>query len=140
MYRLIYKSRCAGTVDWNLVNQIIESSEAHNQDDRVTGVLLATKSHFLQVIEGGFEEINNLFLRIARDPRHEDVQLVSFTCVESRLFGGWAMHGIGIFDFNDELSKALMKKWGEEDNGVRFPVQEWQALALISDIKASSAE
>ena len=70
MYRLIYKSRCTGAVDWNLVNQIIESSEAHNQDDRVTGVLLATKSHFLQVIEGGFEEINNLFLRIARDPRH----------------------------------------------------------------------
>ncbi|MFC1696341.1 hypothetical protein ACFL1C_09535 [Pseudomonadota bacterium] len=59
--------------------------------------------------------------------------------MESRLFGEWAMHGIGIFDFNDELSKALMKKWGEEDNGVRFPVQEWQALALISDIKASSA-
>ncbi|MBT8053426.1 MAG: BLUF domain-containing protein [Xanthomonadales bacterium] len=140
MYRLIYKSKCKGTVDWRLVDQIIGSSEAHNQNDRVTGVLLATKSHFLQVIEGGFEEINDLFLRIARDPRHEEVQLVGFTCVESRLFGGWAMHGIGIFDFNEDLSAALISKWGEESGGVRFPVQEWQALALINDIRSSGPE
>jgi len=139
MYRLIYKSRCNGNVDWDLVNEIIGSSETHNKDDSITGVLLATDSHFLQVIEGGFEEINQLFLRIARDPRHKDMQLVSFTCVESRLFGGWAMHGIGIFDFNDQLSGALIEKWGGENGGVRFPVQEWQALALINDVRASQA-
>jgi hypothetical protein len=137
MYRLIYKSHCNGTVDWSLVNEIIRSSEIHNKDDSITGVLLATESHFLQVIEGEFEEINSLFLRIARDSRHEDLQLISFSCVESRLFGDWAMHGIGIFDFNAELSAALIQKWGEEDGGVCFPVQEWQALALINDIRAS---
>jgi hypothetical protein len=137
MYRLIYKSRCTGTVDWGLVDEIIGSSETHNKDDSITGVLLATGSHFLQVIEGEFEEINRLFLRIARDSRHEDVQLVSFNCVESRLFGDWVMHGIGLFDFNAELSQALIEKWGEEDGGVRFPLQEWQTLALISDIRAS---
>lgn len=136
MYRLIYKSRCKKTVDWELINEIIGSSESHNKDDSITGVLLASESHFLQVIEGGFEEINHLFLRIARDPRHEDVQLISFNCVESRLFGGWAMHGIGIFDFNAELSGTLVDKWGEEGSGVRFPLQEWQALALINDIRA----
>jgi hypothetical protein len=92
MYRLIYKSRCDGTVDWSRVNGIIGSSETHNRDDRITGVLLATPSHFLQIIEGKFEEINHLFLRIARDSRHEGLQLISFSCVESRLLGDWAMH------------------------------------------------
>lgn len=135
MYRLIYKSRCKKTVDWELINEIIGSSESHNKDDSITGMLLASESHFLQVIEGGFEEINHLFLRIARDSRHDDVQLISFNCVESRLFGGWAMHGIGIFDFNAELSRTLVDKWGEEGGGVRFPLQEWEALALINDIR-----
>ncbi len=135
MYRLIYKSRSIGPVDWELVNQIISSSEAQNSQDNITGVLLATDSHFLQVIEGEFEELNNLFMRIARDTQHDNVQLISFACIESRLFGGWVMHGIGLFDFNAELSQQLIDKWGEEDGGVRFPVQEWQALALINDIR-----
>ena len=137
MYRLIYKSRCNSTVDWNLVHEIIGSSEVHNRDDSITGVLLATKTHFLQVIEGEFEEINHLFLRIARDSRHEEVQLISFDCIESRLFGDWAMHGIGIFDFNAERSASLIEKWGGKDGSVCFPVQAWQALALIHDIRAS---
>ena len=137
MYQLIYKSRCTGAVNWSLVNEIISSSETHNKDDSITGVLLATKSHFLQVIEGDFEAINQLFLRITRDSRHEDIQLISFGCVEAPLFGNWAMHGIGIFDINTELSAALIEKWGEEDGSVRFPVQAWQALALIHDIRAS---
>ena len=139
MHRLIYKSRCIGTVGWDLVNEIIGSSEAQNTQDNITGVLLATESHFLQVIEGEFEEINNLFLRIARDAKHDKVQLISFACIESRLFGGWAMHGVGIFDFNAELSQQLIHKWGEEEGGVRFPVQEWQALALINDIRIAQS-
>jgi hypothetical protein len=137
MYRLIYKSRCTGAVNWSLVNEIISSSETRNKDDSITGVLLATRNRFLQVIEGEFEAINQLFLRIARDSRHEDIQLISFDCVEERLFGNWAMHGIGIFDFNTELSAALIERWGEEDGSVCFPVQAWQALALIHDIRAS---
>jgi len=135
MYRLIYKSRSDREIDWDLVNQIISSSEAHNAQEGITGILLATKTHFLQVIEGDFEEINKVFLRIARDPRHEDVQLISFDCVESRLFGGWAMHGIGIFDFNRELIAQLIEQYGEEGGSVRFPTEDWKVLGLISDLR-----
>lgn len=135
MYRLIYKSRANQLIDWEFVKTLIGKSESKNQQVGITGVLLATRTHFLQVIEGDFDEINQLFMHIARDPRHEEIQLVSFTCVESRLFGGWAMHAIGVFDFNQELTNDLIKQYGEEEGSVKFPVEDWKVLALISDLR-----
>lgn len=135
MYRLIYKSRANRQIDWNLVRDIINKSEEKNPDAGITGVLLATATHFLQVLEGSFDEVNELFIRIVRDPRHDQIQLIAFDCAESRLFGGWAMHGIGVFDFNRELIDDLIRQYGEEEGGVRLPVEDWKVLALISDLR-----
>jgi hypothetical protein len=51
------------------------------------------------------------------------------------LYGGWAMHGVGVFDFNQELVEDLIGQYGEEEGGVRFPVEDWKVLALISDLR-----
>ena len=135
MYRLIYKSRSSQPIDWDFVHELVGTSESKNEERGITGVLLATRTHFLQVLEGDFDAVNRLYLRIARDPRHDEVQLVAFGCVESRLFGGWSMHAIGIFDFNEELQRDLVDQYGEEDGGLRFPVEDWKVLALISDLR-----
>ena len=45
------------------------------------------------------------------------------------------MRGVGTFDFNLPIEDELKRKYGEEENGVRFPLEEWQALAMINDIK-----
>ena len=135
MYRLIYKSRANEKIDWEMVRKLIKKSEENNEEAGVTGVLLATETHFLQVLEGGFDEVNELFMHIVRDPRHDRVQLIAFDCVESRLYGGWAMHGVGVFDFNQELTDDLIAQYGEEEGGVRFPVEDWKVLALISDLR-----
>ena len=135
MYRLIYKSRAKQRIDWETVRKLIRKSEENNEDAGITGVLLATETHFLQVLEGSFDQVNELFMRIVRDTRHDQVQLIAFDCVESRLFGGWAMHGVGIFDFNQELVDDLIAQYGEEDGSVRFPVEDWKVLALISDLR-----
>jgi hypothetical protein len=135
MYRLIYKSRSKTPVDWDLVNSILETSQKQNTEIDISGVLVATRSHFLQVLEGSFEAVNDLYYKIARDPRHERVQLVSFTCTERRIFNRWEMHGIGVFNFNRELSRQLKRSFGEEDGEVRFPTEEWEALSLINEIR-----
>jgi hypothetical protein len=135
MYRLIYKSRANQRIDWEFVNELFARSEVNNQETGITGVLLATDTHFLQVLEGSFEDVNDLFMRIVRDPRHDNIQLIAFGCVDSRLFGGWAMHGVGIFDFNSDLIADLIDHYGEEEGSVRFPVEDWKALALISDLR-----
>jgi hypothetical protein len=135
MYRLIYKSRANQRINWELVNELIAGSEESNRDAGITGVLLATETHFLQVLEGSFDDVNDLFMHIVRDPRHEKIQLIAFDCVESRLFGGWAMHGVGIFNFNRQVIDDLISHYGEEEGSVRFPVEDWKVLALISDLR-----
>lgn len=111
------------------------SSEARNEQSGITGVLLASETHFLQALEGKFEDVNALFRRIFRDDRHEELTLISFSVIDARLFRGWGMLSIGTFNLNQEIESELVEKYGEEDGGIRFPLEEWAALSLINDIK-----
>jgi hypothetical protein len=135
MYRLLYKSRSVQPLNWAIVRSITSVSEKRNEGCGVTGVLLASRTHFLQAIEGNFEDVNAVFRRIARDQRHKELSMIAFSVIDARLFGGWGMRGVGAFDFNLQIETELKQKYGEEDGGIRFPFEEWQALAMINDIK-----
>jgi hypothetical protein len=135
MYRIIYKSRSVQPLNWDIVRDITSKSESNNESCGVTGVLLASSSHFLQALEGNFESINSIFRRIAKDERHCDLSIISFSVVDARLFGSWGMRGIGAFDFNRKIEGELKNKYGEEEGGIHFPLEEWQVLAMINDIK-----
>jgi hypothetical protein len=135
MYRIIYKSRSVQPLDWDIVRDITKKSESNNESCGVTGVLLASRSHFLQALEGNFESVNSVFRRIVRDERHCDLSIIGFSVVDARLFGSWGMRGIGVFDFNRKIEDDLKEKYGEEEQGIRFPLEEWLALAMINDIK-----
>ncbi|MDH3991473.1 MAG: BLUF domain-containing protein [Gammaproteobacteria bacterium] len=135
MYRMIYRSRSVEPLNWDIVRSITSVSERNNAESGVTGVLLASRSHFMQTIEGNFEDVNATFRRICRDDRHTDLSIVGFSIIDARLFGGWGMRGIGAFDFNKQIEEELKDKYGEEEGGIRFPLEEWQALAMINDIK-----
>ena len=135
MYRMIYKSRSVEPLNWDIVRSITSVSERNNQACGVTGVLLASRSHFMQAVEGNFEDVNAVFRRICRDDRHVELSIIGFTVIDARLFGGWGMRGIGAFDFNQQIEQQMKEKYGEEDGGMRFPLEEWQALGMINDIK-----
>jgi hypothetical protein len=121
LHSIIYKSRCKGVADLELVNSILAKSTRNNSANGISGVLIATKTYFLQVLEGEFEAVNETFERISRDTRHDKIQLISFVAIEERRFSEWAMHGIGLFDLNHELAIELCKKFGEESGNVRLP-------------------
>jgi hypothetical protein len=118
---IIYKSRSKDVADLDLVNSILASSTRNNDANGITGVLVATKTHFLQVLEGEFEALNTTFERISSDTHHDKIQLISFTEIEERKFGEWAMHGIGLFDLNHELAVKLCQRFGEENGDIRLP-------------------
>ena len=132
LYSLIYKSRCKGVANWDLVNSILASSSRNNPDNEITGVLVATETHFLQLIEGEYELLNATFERIARDARHDTVQLISFNQTEKRQFADWAMHGIGLFDLNQELISRLCLRFGEDNGSVRLPSTRQEVLDLLN--------
>ena len=45
------------------------------------------------------------------------------------------MKGFGLFDLNLELEERLKEEYGEEDGGIKFPIEEWSSLSLMHDIK-----
>jgi len=121
LHSIMYKSRCKGVADLEMVNSILAKSTRNNAANGITGVLIATETHFLQVLEGEFESLNETFERISRDTRHDKIRLISFAEIEERRYSEWAMHGIGLFDLNHELAVELRNKFGEEDGNVRLP-------------------
>lgn len=127
---MVYKSRCKEVANWQMVESILASSSHNNPKNGITGVLIATETHFLQVLEGEFEALNETFEKISRDSRHDKVQLISFTDIEERKFGIWAMHGIGLFELNRELEIRLCEKFGEDNGVVRLPT----TINLVTDM------
>ena len=133
---LIYKSRCKGLANWDLVESILHSSTRNNPANGITGVLVVTQTHFLQVLEGPFESLNATFEKIARDTRHEGTQLISFTEIKERKFADWAMHGIGLFDLNQELQSSLCLKFGEDEGNIRLPSTAHEVMDLLNILLA----
>jgi len=134
MYRLIYKSESVSPMNWKTVGPILTASTRNNDRAGLTGVLLVGKRHFLQVLEGDYEDVNRTFERIVHDPRHRRVRIVSFEIAETRLFEQWLMRGVGVFEFDPPISRSLIRKYGEEDGEIRFPETGWKALSLVQDI------
>lgn len=129
---LIYKSRCKDKADLDLVNSILVSSTRNNPDNDITGVLVATETHFLQVLEGAFDTVNATFQRITRDERHDTVQIISFTAINERQFADWAMHGIGLFDLNRELKSRFCTMFGEDNGDFRLPSTAQGVMDLLN--------
>lgn len=142
MYRVIYKSKAHNSINWTLVEDILHRSEKNNKKNKIGGILLASNTHFLQVLEGTYEAVNATFMRIARDNRHWGIELIAFHPIDAVLFEGWGMRGIGVFDINDDLAQMLKNKYGEIkgelESEVNFPLEEWKAMALIHDLKMVS--
>ena len=130
----MYKSRCKSAANFDLIESILESSTKNNPKNAITGVLVATETHFLQVLEGEFRALNATLERISRDSRHHKIQLISFGEIEERRFGIWGMHGIGLFDLNQELAAKLCSRFGEENGNVCFPSTELEVLDLLDMI------
>ena len=70
---------------------ILRQCQANNPAHGITGVLCYSDDIFLQVLEGGRSAVNRLYNSIVADPRHTDVELLSYQQISERRFAGWSM-------------------------------------------------
>jgi Sensors of blue-light using FAD len=88
--RLIYAS------EWNAalpvdIAELMGKSRSRNARMGVTGLLIFDGEYFVQAIEGTRSAVTDTYNRIARDPRHHKLHLVSCTDAVRRLFPNWSM-------------------------------------------------
>ncbi|KQM88584.1 activator of photopigment and puc with BLUF domain protein [Sphingomonas sp. Leaf23] len=90
MLQLIYVStaRSGSTID---VDQILAVSQRNNRRDGITGLLHHRGRRFLQALEGAPDMVEKTYARIAADPRHFAIVILSRREVAAREFGDWAM-------------------------------------------------
>jgi hypothetical protein len=95
------------------IEQILASSRQNNARIGVTGALLFNRGCFAQALEGPRDAIERLYEKIACDPRHDDVRILSFGFVETRSFPDWSMAYAGRIENDDASFAALTVAPGE---------------------------
>jgi hypothetical protein len=89
-YRLAYMSTSSPWTRPDLL-ALLRAARTKNAALGVTGVLLHRQGRFVQLLEGGSEEVQALYATIRADPRHRDVTLVWDDQGDTRWFADWWM-------------------------------------------------
>ncbi len=87
--RLAYISRPAVKLSHTEIPRIVSVSRSRNTVEDITGILLYTGLHFVQVIEGQPLQVGNLWTKIGDDPRHHDVIVIVDERDNGRWFSDW---------------------------------------------------
>jgi len=137
LVRLMYASRAAAGLDNEEMTAILRQSRVANARDGLTGALcMCQAGHlFIQVLEGGREAVSRRYNRIACDPRHSDVTLLSFEEIGERRFAGWAMGRVDM----QRLNPALLLKYSETATLDPWAVSGRATTAMFEEMIATAA-
>ncbi len=135
LVRLLYASRAVKVFDQEELTAILRKSRSANPDLGITGVLCFSQGIFLQVLEGGRRAVNELYNRIAADPRHTQVELMRYEEIDERSFAGWAMGQVDMA----RLNPALALKYSERSTLDPFSVSGKVSMALFEELVATAS-
>lgn len=94
LHRIIYFSEIAIPDEDDLetqLNRILNSASRRNARLGVTGALIVTNKHFIQVLEGGRRQLSYLVTLIGGDTRHKNFTLAQFVPADMRIFMQWRL-------------------------------------------------
>jgi diguanylate cyclase (GGDEF)-like protein/PAS domain S-box-containing protein len=91
LYFLLYISQATPAMNEQVLEQIVNVSHENNSPVGLTGCLLYQDGYFMQLLEGGREEVLELMERVKLDPRHKNVQVVAQGYAQRRIFLDWNM-------------------------------------------------
>lgn len=104
------------------VEAILKSARARNASHGLTGALLFTGQHFVQVLEGRAAAIDALWGKLQIDPRHAGLVLTYHGPLEKRRFGDWGMAYAGPSQF---VSKRVHSMFNAADPAAQRRATHW---------------
>lgn len=135
LVRCLYASRPVQPAPPDLLDNILEQSRRNNPPRGITGLLCYTSDAFVQVIEGGRNEVCDLYNAIVRDPRHTQIRLLSYEEIAERRFPGWSMGQVNV----ESVNRALLLKYSEKPCLDPFVSPGQATMALLSELVASGS-
>jgi blue light- and temperature-responsive anti-repressor len=95
LVQLVYHSRMAdsspGLSRLASFRQIHDTAMKTNRLNAISGFLVFTQKHFIQVLEGNRDAVLATYERIKRDMRHTDITLLDIKPTQWRAFPSWLM-------------------------------------------------
>jgi hypothetical protein len=135
LVRLLYASRAAEPVSQALIDSILAQSRAHNPELGITGILCWGGEMFMQVLEGGRSEVNQLYNRIACDARHRDLVLLHYEEAAERRFAGWTMGQVNL----GKINPSIVLKYSARPTLDPHAVSGRASMALLEELIATAS-
>lgn len=135
LVRLLYASRATAPFSTAIVDSILEQSRKNNPSQGITGILCFSDDLFIQVLEGGRDEVCELYNKIVRDDRHCDVRILTYEEISERRFGGWSMGQVNIAKINP----SLLLKYSEKAVLNPFTCSGLASMALLDELIATAS-
>ena len=135
LVRLLYASRPSAPLTTAVIDSILAQSRAHNPRLGITGVLCYSQDLFLQVLEGGRDEVCELYNTIVRDDRHDHVRILSYEEIAERRFGNWTMGHVDVSTVNP----SLLLKYAKLPVLNPFNCSGKASLALLDELLATAS-
>lgn len=135
LVRLLYVSRALDPSANEETDSILDSSRQHNIANGITGILCYGGGIYLQAIEGGRKQVNELYGHIVRDTRHKDVVLLHYEEITERRFGGWTMGKVNL----SKLNTSIVLKYSEQPELDPYSVSGAVSLALLEELMLTAS-
>ncbi len=137
LVRLLYASRSTELISEEFADAILETARKHNAHLGITGVLCIYESGdtFLQVLEGGREQVNGLYNNIIRDQRHSDITLLHYSEITQRRFSSWRMGKVNL----SKVNRSTILKFSPSSALDPFALQGEAALRLLEELVDTAA-
>ncbi|MEZ2413349.1 BLUF domain-containing protein [Muriicola sp. E247] len=104
MFSLVYRSVARPGFSLDHIQEMLVKAQNFNHDQGITGCLLYYQGEFIQYLEGNQYKVLTLFDKIKVDPRHKDVELLSYEEREGRAFEKWDMAYENFFGENTQIT------------------------------------
>ncbi len=135
LVRCLYASRASAPLAVPVLASILEQSLENNPRRGITGMLCYLDDIFIQVLEGGRDEVCELFNAIVRDDRHSNVRLLVYEEMSERRFGNWIMGQVNI----SKINPSLLLKYSEKAELNPFNCSGHATMALLDELVATAS-
>lgn len=91
IHHLIYVSTAVRPLSEGALDEMLAQARRKNLLRGLTGLLVYGGGNFMQLLEGPREAVEDVYRRIARDPRHYDVTCIVALDTSERWCADWSM-------------------------------------------------
>jgi hypothetical protein len=135
LVRCLYASRASTPITPAMLDAICDTSRRNNPPQGITGLLCVSEDVFIQVLEGGRDEVCTLYNIIIGDKRHQGVRLLAYDEISERQFGAWTMGQVSVAKVNP----GLLLKYFRHPKLDPFDGPGAATLALLTELVATAA-